>query len=229
MEWAYGCSVAGKCGMLAAAPKTWSDAPEKTWAGASEPHGPTRDDELDDEWINQGAGGYRGVVWVYACGALGVVFDASAWRQRFFRGHDDEIVSLATHASGRWAATGQRSGRAPCACVWEIATGKEVARLRHEPGERAVVAIAFGPGLGDPNVPGGGAARIATIAADSKHTVRVWDWGGGHPGRPKPAVLTRAVGFSGTPPQVFGATWAPDADRFATFGVKHRRAVDAGE
>ena len=221
MEWAYGCSVAGKCGMLAAAPKTWADAPEKTWAGASEPRRTTRDDELDDEWINQGAGGYRGVVWVYACGALGVVFDASAWRQRFFRGHDDEIVSLATHASGRWAATGQRSGRAPCACVWEIATGKEVARLRHEPGERAVVAIAFGPGLGDPNVPGGGAARIATIAADSKHTVRVWDWGGGHPGRPKPAVLTRAVGFSGTPPQVFGATWAPDADRFATFGVKH--------
>ena len=124
-------------------------------------------------------------MWVYACGAMGVVFDASAWRQQFFRGHDDEIVSLATHASGRWAATGQRSGRAPCACVWEIATGREVARLWHEPGERAVVAIAFGPGLGDPNVPGGGAAGIVTVAADSKHTVRVWDWGGGHPGRPQ--------------------------------------------
>jgi len=28
-EWAYGCSVAGKCGMLAAAPKTWTDEPTR--------------------------------------------------------------------------------------------------------------------------------------------------------------------------------------------------------
>ena len=28
-EWAYGCSVAGKCGMLAAAPKTWTDEPAR--------------------------------------------------------------------------------------------------------------------------------------------------------------------------------------------------------
>ena len=221
-EWAYGCSVAGKCGMLAAAPKTWTDEPTRKTDDANDA------DESMDEWMNPG--GYRGVVWVYACGAMGVVFDANAWRQRFFRGHDDEITSLTTHSAGRWAATGQRSGRAPCACIWEIATGKEVARLRHEPGERAVVAIAFGPGTGDPHAPGGGgAARIVTVASDSRHTVRVWDWGGGHPGRPTPCVLTVAVGFAGTPPQVFGATWAPDADRFATFGVKHVKLWTAAE
>jgi hypothetical protein len=42
-------------------------------------------------------------------------------------------------------------------------------------------------------------------------------------------VLTVAVGFAGTPPQVFGATWAPDADRFATFGVKHVKLWTAAE
>ena len=77
--------------------------------------------------------------------------------------------------------------------------------------------------------PGGGAARIVTVASDSRHTVRVWDWGGGHPGRPTPCVLTVAVGFAWTPPQVFGATWAPDADRFATFGVKHVKLWTAAE
>jgi microtubule-associated protein-like 6 len=92
-EWAYGCSVAGKCGMLAAAPKTWTDEPTRKADVTSDA------DESMDEWMNPG--GYRGVVWVYACGAMGVVFDANAWRQRFFRGHDDEITSLTTHAAGR--------------------------------------------------------------------------------------------------------------------------------
>jgi hypothetical protein len=46
--------------------------------------------------------------WAYAVGAMGVVFDAAKHTQGFFRGHDDAVVSLAVHPSGKWAATGQQ-------------------------------------------------------------------------------------------------------------------------
>ena len=158
---------------------------------------------------------------MYALGALGVVYDAARDAQHFFRGHDDEILSLAVHPSGRWAATGQ-AGRAPCAVVWETATGKEVARLRHPPGDVGVIAVAFGPGDGDAS-PGGIPARLVTVASDAKHTVRVWDWGGKLARSTRaPAKIHEAIGYSGgAPPQIRGVAWSPDADRFATFGAKH--------
>jgi hypothetical protein len=129
LEWAYGVSVAGSGGMLAAAAKP----PKKRKKASS----------------GAGAGGSAGVFWVYALGAVGVVLDAEKWRQHFFRGHDDDVLSLAVHPSGRWAATGQ-AGRVPVVCVWEVATGEEVARIPHEPGDRGIVALAFGPGDGTP-------------------------------------------------------------------------------
>ena len=158
---------------------------------------------------------------MYALGALGVVYDAARDAQHFFRGHDDEILSLAVHPSGRWAATGQ-AGRAPCAVVWETATGKEVARLRHPPGDVGVIAVAFGPGDGDAS-PGGVPARLVTVASDAKHTVRVWDWGGKLARSTRAsAKIHEAIGYSGgAPPQIRGVAWSPDADRFATFGAKH--------
>ena len=213
LRWAHGCSVAGVGHLLAnASARPRVNAPETNDPSASSA---------------SPAGGR----WAYAVGAMGVVYDAAARAQIFFRGHDDEIVSLATHPSGTWCATGQ-AGRTPCVCVWETATGREVARLRHAPGDRGVVAVAFGPGEGapgernarDPNA--AAPARLVTVAADATHCVRVWDWGGrlATPGRAY--EVSRAPGRGGgvsslKAPRVRGAAFAPDADAFATFGEGH--------
>ena len=210
LEWAHGASVAGTGGILAAAAKP-RPAPRRNLCGEDD----------DDESESSSGSSDPGTYWVYALGALGVVYDAARDAQHFFRGHDDEILSLAVHPSGRWAATGQ-AGRAPCAVVWETATGKEVARLRHPPGDVGVIAVAFGPGDGDAS-PGGVPARLVTVASDAKHTVRVWDWGGKLARSTRaPAKIHEAIGYSGgAPPQIRGVAWSPDADRFATFGAKH--------
>ena len=224
LEWAHGASVAGTGGILAAAAKP-KPAPRRNRRRRGEAddnredsHGHHDDDHDGSESSSESSD--PGTYWVYALGALGVVYDAARDAQHFFRGHDDEILSLAVHPSGRWAATGQ-AGRAPCAVVWETATGKEVARLRHPPGDVGVIAVAFGPGDGDAS-PGSVPARLVTVASDAKHTVRVWDWGGKLARRGASAKIHEAIGYSGgAPPQIRGVAWSPDADRFATFGSKH--------
>jgi microtubule-associated protein-like 6 len=209
LRWAHGCSTAGVGHLLADArtrgrPETLSD---------------------DEKENNENGNNAR---FAYAVGAMGVVYDCVTKQQTFFRGHDDEIVSLATHPSGLWAATGQ-AGRAPCVCVWDTNTGREVARLRHAPGDRGVVAVAFGPGEGAPgdaDAVSASPARLVTVAADATHCVRVWDWGGRLATRNRAYELSRAPGRGGgvsslKNPRVRGAAFAPDADAFATFGEGH--------
>ena len=202
LRWAHGCSTAGVGHLLADARiRGFSNEKKKKENGAR---------------------------FAYAVGAMGVVYDCEKMTQTFFRGHDDEIVSIATHPSGLWAATGQ-AGRAPCVCVWDTNTGREVARLRHAPGDRGVVAVAFGPGEGAPGDADpvkASPARLVTVAADATHCVRVWDWGGRLATRNRAYELSRAPGRGGgvsslKNPRVRGAAFAPDADAFATFGEGH--------
>ena len=54
---------------------------------------------------------------VYYLASMGVVYDAKKHRQRFFRGHDDDVRCIAAHPDGITFATGQ-DGAKPCACVW---------------------------------------------------------------------------------------------------------------
>ena len=234
LEWAHGVSVAGGAGMLKWAPKWRADDPSSSFGAAGE----TRENDA----VRKRAEGW----WVYACGAMGVALEtaattprggrevrtpgvgppgsptrrASRSSQRFFRGHDERVTSLDVHPSGRWAATGQ-AGRVPQVAVWEIASGREVARVRLAAGDGRVAAVAFGPGDGDV-APGGVPARVVAVAADAKHTTRVWDWGGRVARRGATFLVHESVGFSGGGNGgVSGACWSPDLDRFATFGTKH--------
>ena len=108
---------------------------------------------------------------VYYLASMGVVYDAKKHRQRFFRGHDDDVRCIAAHPDGITFATGQ-DGAKPCACVWTAGDEcdprcVEVGRVVDPIGYlRSMVALAFSP-EGD---------RLITVGSDDKHTVMIWDW-----------------------------------------------------
>jgi microtubule-associated protein-like 6 len=78
---------------------------------------------------------------VYCIAALGVVYDPKSHTQKFFTGHDDDVMCVAYHAGRNLVATGQ-VGKKPKLCVWDASTMTPVATFEgmHT---RAVVAVAF--------------------------------------------------------------------------------------
>jgi WD40 repeat protein len=91
--------------------------------------------------------------------------------QRYFLGHNEDIVSLAVHPNKKIAATGQRDPKGhglPYICVWDIATCKELARLE-QAHERAIPALAFSPD----------GKHLISVGDDDAHTAKIWDWEAG--------------------------------------------------
>ena len=84
--------------------------------------------------------------------AVHSVLDLRARRQRFFAGHTAELLCLALHPNGVYAASGQaaapHTGAAPFTCVWDTRTCEGLATLRgaHALG---IAALAFGAGGGN--------------------------------------------------------------------------------
>jgi WD40 repeat protein len=120
--------------------------------------------------------GYRGVdcrdnLWftgdgelLYFVAAVGVVADFDRNTQRFFTGHDDDIVSLALHPDGRTVATGQ-IGRHASVCIWDSRTGRLITKLQ-KVAERRVACLSFSPD----------GARLIVVGGDDHHTIKVLDW-----------------------------------------------------
>jgi WD40 repeat protein len=139
---------------------------------------------------------------VYYLASMGVVYDAKKHRQRFFRGHDDDVRCIAAHPDGITFATGQ-DGAKPCACVWTAGDEcdprcVEVGRVVDPIGYlRSMVALAFSP-EGD---------RLITVGSDDKHTVMIWDWRAPAGARP----LHTMVGIQAAVPAVWGVAWNPFA------------------
>jgi WD40 repeat protein len=62
---------------------------------------------------------------VYFVAGVGVIYNIREHGQRFFLGHNDDIICLALHPDRRLVATGQ-VGNDPYICVWDsvsMATG----------------------------------------------------------------------------------------------------------
>lgn len=55
---------------------------------------------------------------------------------------------------------------------------------------------------------------LAAVAADTHHTVTVWEWSTG-------AVVSRAQAAHATPPGIFGCIFSPDGAAFLTYGPRH--------
>lgn len=87
--------------------------------------------------------------------------------QRFYMGHDDDIMSLAIGPSKRFVATGQM-GKQACIHVWDSTSGTRACNLGafHK---RGVAALAFKEdGL-----------RLASVGLDDDHSIIVWKDVGG--------------------------------------------------
>ena len=142
---------------------------------------------------------------VYYTAAIGIVYDASANAQRFFRGHDDDVRCLCVNATRDLCATGQ-VGREPVVCVWDPETCEERARLRL-PAVRGVAAVGFCRE----------SKLLACVGMDNNHTIFVYDWA-------KNRRLHELKGHTDVPPKVYGLIFdphGPDPSAFLTYGVNH--------
>lgn len=66
---------------------------------------------------------------VYFVAGVGVVYNTREHSQRFYLGHNDDIISLALHPERSLVATGQ-VGKDPYVCVWDTFTAQTVSLLR---------------------------------------------------------------------------------------------------
>ncbi|KAL1006209.1 hypothetical protein UPYG_G00069270 [Umbra pygmaea] len=137
---------------------------------------------------------------VYFVAGVGVVYNTREHTQKFFLGHNDDIISLAMHPDKVQVATGQ-VGKDPYICVWDTYALQTVSILRdiHTHG---VACLAFDSD----------GQRLASVGLDAKNTVCIWDWRKGR-------VLATATGHSD---RIFDIVWDPfQLHRLVSCGVKH--------
>ncbi|XP_078612841.1 echinoderm microtubule-associated protein-like 6 [Branchiostoma floridae x Branchiostoma japonicum] len=92
---------------------------------------------------------------VYFTAAVGIVYNPDKHTQRFFMGHNDDIISLALHPERTLVATGQvgdgsgKVGTVPYVCVWDSNTTQSVSILKgmHALGARILNFDSTGKGM----------------------------------------------------------------------------------
>ncbi|OCT79280.1 hypothetical protein XELAEV_18026090mg [Xenopus laevis] len=137
---------------------------------------------------------------VYFVAGVGVVYNTREHSQKFFLGHNDDIISLALHPDRSLVATGQ-VGKDPYICIWDSYTVQTVSILK-DVHTHGVAGLAF-------NSDG---QRLASVGLDAKNTVCIWDW-------QKGKVLATATGHSD---RIFDISWDPfQSNRLVSCGVKH--------
>lgn len=105
--------------------------------------------------------------YVYCIAGTGVVYDVGAQKQKFFLGHNEDILSQAYHAGTKLCATGQLDPKGkgkPFACVWNTDTMEEVARLENFH-DRGICGLAFS----------GDGKQILSVGNDDGHTAALWN------------------------------------------------------
>uniref|UniRef100_UPI00398E636F echinoderm microtubule-associated protein-like 6 isoform X3 n=1 Tax=Pristiophorus japonicus TaxID=55135 RepID=UPI00398E636F len=140
---------------------------------------------------------------VYFVAGVGIVYNTREHTQKFFLGHNDDIISLALHPERSLVATGQ-VGKEPYICIWDTYNVQMVSILKdiHTHG---VACLAFDSD----------GQRLASVGLDAKNTACIWDW-------KKGKVLATATGHSD---RIFDVAWDPhQPNRLVSCGVKHIKA-----
>ncbi|XP_013391678.1 echinoderm microtubule-associated protein-like 6 [Lingula anatina] len=136
----------------------------------------------------------------YFVAGVGIVYNVRDHKQRFYFGHDDDIISLAMHPEQILIATGQ-VGKAPFICVWDSYTMKTVSILK-DGHTHGIGSIAFARD----------GQRLASVGTDPQATVCIWDWKKG-----KIIATTR-----GHTDRVLDIQFNPNKENeLVTCGVKH--------
>uniref|UniRef100_A0A803SL06 EMAP like 6 n=1 Tax=Anolis carolinensis TaxID=28377 RepID=A0A803SL06_ANOCA len=137
---------------------------------------------------------------VYFVAGVGVVYNTREHSQKFFLGHNDDIISLALHPDKTLVATGQ-VGKDPYICIWDSYNVQTVSILK-DAHTHGVACLAFDSD----------GQRLASVGLDAKNTVCIWDW-------KKGKLLASATGHSD---RIFDISWDPyQPNRVASCGVKH--------
>ncbi|ELK36980.1 Echinoderm microtubule-associated protein-like 5 [Myotis davidii] len=139
---------------------------------------------------------------VYHVAAVGVIYNRQQNTQRFYLGHDDDILCLAIHPLKDYVATGQ-VGRDPSIHIWDTETIKPLSILKgyHQYGVCAVDFSADGK-------------RLASVGIDESHTVVLWDWKKG-----EKLSIAR-----GSKDKIFVVKMNPYVpDKLITAGIKHMK------
>uniref|UniRef100_A0A8D0QMF1 EMAP like 5 n=1 Tax=Sus scrofa TaxID=9823 RepID=A0A8D0QMF1_PIG len=137
---------------------------------------------------------------VYFVAGVGVVYSPREHRQKFYRGHSDDIISLALHPERVLVATGQ-VGKEPYICVWDSYTLQTISVLK-DVHTHGIACLAF-------DLDG---QRLVSVGLDSKNAVCVWDWKRGK-------MLSMAPGHTD---RIFDISWdLYQPNKLVSCGVKH--------
>ncbi|XP_004681693.1 PREDICTED: echinoderm microtubule-associated protein-like 5 isoform X1 [Condylura cristata] len=137
---------------------------------------------------------------VYFVAGVGVVYSPREHRQKFYRGHSDDIISLALHPERVLVATGQ-VGKEPYICVWDSYTVQTISVLK-DVHTHGIACLAF-------DLDG---QRLVSVGLDSKNAVCVWDWKRGK-------MLSMAPGHTD---RIFDISWDMyQPNKLVSCGVKH--------
>lgn len=137
---------------------------------------------------------------VYFVAGVGVVYSTRENSQRFFLGHNDDIISLALHPEKQLVATGQ-VGKDPYICVWDSRTCQTVSIMK-DTHQRGVTCLAF-------NSSG---MLLVSVGLEDYHLIAVWDW-------KKGKVLASVRGHTD---RIFDIQFNPYQDNsLVSCGVKH--------
>ncbi|XP_033734062.1 echinoderm microtubule-associated protein-like 6 [Pecten maximus] len=101
---------------------------------------------------------------IYFVAGIGIVYNDRNHKQRFYLGHDDDILCLNLHPDRSMVATGQ-TGKNPFICVWDSSTMDTVSILK-DGHQNGVAAVAFDRE----------GTRLVSVGLDQQSTINVWDW-----------------------------------------------------
>ena len=159
---------------------------------------------------------------VYYTSAVGIVLNTNNNTQRFYMGHDDDIISMAIHPDRTVVATGQ-VGRSPNIHLWDTGAGPRFSEKVLKPGDAPETDDSKYPlsettGLGQLKLHTHGITSLdfspdgkllCSIGQDPYHLVGIWDWNDG-------ILLTTARGHN-------APVYAMKFNTFQYFGIPDER------
>jgi WD40 repeat protein len=139
---------------------------------------------------------------VYPVSAAVVIYDKVMHRQRYFFGHDDDVMCLAVHPSGTVVASGQ-VGRKPPICLWDVQKIPMDEGVLPGGGMNAGVThlgnlLFHSKGIACLDFSSDG-SLLVSVGNDDAHHICVWDWQNG-------VLLAQARGYN---TDVFQVAFSP--------------------